>query len=100
MQEEPFWLWRGDTLLLRCQVQPGAARDLIVGKHGGRLRVRVAAPPEGGAANERLCRVVATAFGVPSARVNLESGGSSRFKTLTVQAPARIPGDLGISRDE
>jgi uncharacterized protein (TIGR00251 family) len=91
-----FWQWRGTTLLLRCQVQPGAAQDRIIGEHGGRLRVRVCAPPSDGAANQRLCRLLATAFGVAVARVTLESGASSRLKTLAVHEPARLPGELGI----
>jgi hypothetical protein len=99
MGSERFWEWRGDTLLLRCQVQPGAARDAIVGEHGGRLRIRVCAPPAEGAANERLCRLLGEAFGVPPSRVRLEGGGASRFKMLAVHAPARLPPALHIGPD-
>ena len=34
-----FWNWQGDTLILRCQVQARAARDEVIGEHGGRLRI-------------------------------------------------------------
>lgn len=99
MDATPFWQWRGDTLLLRCQVQPGAAADGIVGEHGGRLRIRVSAPPAEGAANKRLCRLLAEVFGVSASRVSLESGGGGRLKTLAVEAPSRLPQELGIRRD-
>ena len=100
MSAERFWRWRGDTLLLRCQVQPGASRDAIQGEHGGRLRIRVCAPPAECAANDRLCRVLGDAFGLPAFRVALESGAASRLKTVALRSPARLPPDLGIARDE
>lgn len=96
MQEPPFWHWKDDTLVLRCHVQPGASRDAIGGEHGGRLRVRVAAPPVDGAANERLCRVLAKAFGVAPGAVSIESGHGGRLKSASIRAPAVLPETLGI----
>ena len=50
----PFWRWQGEVLSLRCQVQPRASADRIIGEHGGRLRIRISAVPSEGAANEWL----------------------------------------------
>lgn len=100
MGEERFWHWRGNALMLHCQVQPGASREGIIGEHGGRLRIRISAPPAEGAANARLCRVLGEAFGVPASRVSLERGGASRYKTVVVYAPERFPEQLGIRPDE
>jgi uncharacterized protein YggU (UPF0235/DUF167 family) len=44
----------GEVLVLRCQVQPRASEDRIVGEHGERLRVRIRAVPSDGEANVRL----------------------------------------------
>ena len=82
MSATRFWQWRGSTLVLACQVQPGAAQDRIVGEHGGRLRVRVHAPPAEGAANARLCGLLSEAFGVSATAVVLQSGHASRFNTF------------------
>jgi uncharacterized protein (TIGR00251 family) len=96
MSASRFWQWRGATLVLACQIQPGAAQDRIVGEHGGRLRVRIHAPPAEGAANARLCGLLGEAFCVSAAAVVLQSGHGSRFKTVTVAAPRRLPPELGI----
>ena len=95
----PYWRWFGPRLELQCQVQPGAASDRLVGEHGGRLRVRVNAPAHGGAANERLRRVLGEAFGVPVSAVTIERGHASRFKTLVVHSPACLPAALAIARE-
>ena len=39
---------------ISVRVSPGARRTEVVGRHGGGWRVRVAAPPERGRANEAL----------------------------------------------
>jgi uncharacterized protein (TIGR00251 family) len=70
---------------------PRSARNEIIGPHGGALRVRVSAPPVRGAANAALVGLLADALGVPKSFVEIESGGSSRLKTLRV---------YGIQREE
>jgi uncharacterized protein (TIGR00251 family) len=50
-------------VVVETWVVPGAARSEIAGLHGGALRVRVAAPAEGGKANRAAARLVARALG-------------------------------------
>lgn len=69
---------------LTLHVRPRAARTETAGLHGDALRLWVAAPPVEGAANEEIVRFVATALGVPRARVTLVSGGTSRRKVVEV----------------
>ena len=52
------------TIVLRVHAQPGAGRTAVVGRHGDSLKVRVAAPPQGGRANEALTRLLAETFGL------------------------------------
>ena len=44
---------------LAIQVQPRASRTELAGIHGDALRIRLAAPPVDGAANEELIRFLA-----------------------------------------
>jgi uncharacterized protein (TIGR00251 family) len=69
-----------DAAVLLVHVQPGAGRSAIVGRHGAALKIRVAAPPEGGRANEACADLLAETFGVKRAQVELVSGPSSRAK--------------------
>ena len=72
----------GFTLFVR--VVPRASRSEIVGLHNGALKIRVAAPPVEGAANDELVKFVAKKIGVPPSSVTLISGASSRSKTLRI----------------
>ncbi len=67
-------------LLLR--VKPGAARTRVVGRYGERLKVEVAAPPEGGKANAALLDFLSERLG---AAVSLSGGMASRDKAVLVE---------------
>jgi uncharacterized protein (TIGR00251 family) len=64
---------------------PGASRDRIVGPIGEALKVQVAAPPESGKANARLCEVLARALLVPTSAVQVARGHGSSRKVVVVQ---------------
>jgi uncharacterized protein YggU (UPF0235/DUF167 family) len=55
-----------------------------VGAPAGVLRVRVAAPPVAGAANEALVRLLARTLDVPRGAVRVVHGEASRDKTVEV----------------
>ena len=75
----------GDAVVLRVHVQPGAARTSLVGRHGDALRLRVAARPVDGRANDAVVGWVAATLGVPRAAVTLVSGARTRRKRLRVE---------------
>ena len=65
------------------RVTPRGGRDVIDGwTDDGTLRVRVAAAPADGKANEAVARLLARAAGVPISRVRIVSGASSRTKLV------------------
>lgn len=84
------WLRResAGSLLLSLHVQPGAKKTEIVGLHGGALKIRLAAPPVDGKANESLVAYLAQRLEVPRAQVELVSGATSRLKRLRVRGAA------------
>lgn len=73
-----------DVVELAVHAQPGAGRTQVVGRHGDALKVRVAAPPEKGRANDAVAALLADAFGVPTSAVELVSGAASRQKRFHV----------------
>ena len=66
------------------RVTPNARRSEVVGVEAGVVRAKVAAPPEGGRANDELCRLVAEWFGVRNSAISIVRGHSSRIKTVRV----------------
>ncbi len=79
-----FFLPTGQGYVLRLTVVPGAQRTQVVGLHGDRLKVRLAAPPEKGAANRELIEFLARALNLPKTSLKLTQGASSRAKVITV----------------
>lgn len=84
----------GDVLSLTLHVQPGAKRTEVAGRHGDALKIRLAAPPVEGRANEALLRFVAETFGVPLRQVELRQGGQSRHKVVAVSGSRVDPETL------
>lgn len=76
------------TAVIRLHVQPGAGRTAVVGRHGDAVKVRVAAPPEGGRANDAVVALVAATFDLKLAQVSLVSGESSRAKKVKIDGIA------------
>jgi uncharacterized protein (TIGR00251 family) len=67
---------------LRLRVSPGATRAEVVGCHGEAWKVRVAAPPEAGRANDAVVRLLADTLSVSRNAVTLVSGQGSRDKIV------------------
>ena len=67
------------------QVQPRAARSEIVGAHGDAIKIRLAAPPVDGAANEELVRFLAERLGVRRNDVTIVRGDTARRKALRIR---------------
>lgn len=79
---------------LQVKVVPGASRSEIIGRLGAALKVRVAAPPEGGQANQVVVAMLAATVGLPFAAVSVVSGHASVSKVLVFQGL-----DAAILRD-
>lgn len=86
-----------DGVELALQIQPRASRTEVVGAHGDALKIRLAAPPVDGEANEELVRFLAKTLGVPKSAVTIVSGATGKRKRVRVvgvtaaQASERLP---------
>lgn len=69
---------------LRIQVQPRASRTELAGTIGGALKIRLAAPPVDGEANDELIRFLAKTLGVAKRAVTIVRGGTGRKKVVRV----------------
>jgi uncharacterized protein (TIGR00251 family) len=63
---------------------PRAATTAVAGRHGDAVKIRIAAPPVDGAANEELIRFLATRLRVPRNAIAITGGKSGRRKTVSI----------------
>ena len=71
--------------MLELHVQPGAARSEFAGRHGERIKVRLAARAIDGKANEALVEFLAAHYAVAKRKVRIESGLKSRQKRVVIE---------------
>ena len=72
------------TATLVVHVVPRARTTAVSGRHGDALKIRLAAPPVNGAANDELVRFLAEQLGVPRNAVTIAAGHTSRRKTVKI----------------
>ena len=65
-------------------MQPRASRDEIIGWQDATLRLRVTAPPVGGAANTAVARLLARALDVPFSAISVVRGLKGRDKVVEI----------------
>ncbi|HWC72970.1 MAG TPA: DUF167 domain-containing protein [Gemmatimonadales bacterium] len=65
-------------------IVPRAATTTVAGRHGDAIKIRIAAPPVDGAANDELVRFLARRLGVPRNAIRITAGESGRRKTISI----------------
>lgn len=73
----------------RARIVPRASKNQIVGVEGDAVKVRLAAPPVEGKANDALVKFLASLLDVPRSSVEIISGQSSRNKTIRIRGISR-----------
>jgi len=76
-------------MMLRVKVIPRSARTEVAGEMAdGTLKVRIAAPPEKGKANDALVAFLASHFQVPRSAVAIVSGHGAPMKLVRIETGA------------
>lgn len=83
-----------DCVTLTLHVQPGAKRSEVTGLHGEALKIKLAAPPIDGRANQALQKFIAELFAVPLRQVELKQGAQSRHKVVAITGSKIKPESL------
>jgi len=63
-------------------VQPRASRSGLAGESGGVLKLKIAAPPVDGKANQECRRFLAELLGIPRSAVEIVVGEASKTKVI------------------
>jgi uncharacterized protein (TIGR00251 family) len=82
-----FWKETGGELWLNVKAVPGSSKTELAGVQEGRLRIRVAAAPEDGKANDCLVAFLAKLLGCRKKEIVIKSGEKSRLKTIVLPLP-------------
>lgn len=81
----PAWLENHSKgVVIKIVVQPKASKTEIIGPHGEppRLKIRIAAPPVEGEANEELLRFLRKLLKCTSSEIGILRGESSKQKDI------------------
>ncbi len=65
-------------------VQPRSSKAAIVGCHDNALKIKLTAPPVGGAANKQCIQILAKALGLPKSAVAITGGQTGRLKQISI----------------
>jgi uncharacterized protein (TIGR00251 family) len=71
---------------LKILLTPRAGTDALVGMQGDELKIRIAAPPVDGAANQALLKFLAKLLGLGSGDLRLTAGQTGRRKIVKIEA--------------
>jgi uncharacterized protein len=71
-----------NSVNIQVQIQPKSSHNQIVGLHDGRLKIKIAAPPVDGKANESLIEFLAKTFKTSKSNIEILKGHTSKLKTI------------------
>ena len=72
------------AITFTVRAQPRATKNAVVGEVEGALKLKLAAPPVDGAANEELIRFLAQLFAVPRRTISILSGATAKTKIIRI----------------
>ena len=79
-----------DAARLEVHIQPNSSRNMITGYTGGVLRVKIAAPPVEGKANQKLIEFLSEVLDTAKSNIRIVSGQTGKHKILEI---ANLPSE-------
>jgi uncharacterized protein (TIGR00251 family) len=70
---------------LGVSLSPRAGSNALIGRHGSDLKIKIAAPPAGGLANQALLKFLAGLLGCGRDRLSLVAGQRGRRKIVKIE---------------
>lgn len=77
-----MWKETNEGIIIPVKVSPKSSKNAILGWENGELKIRIAAIPDKGCANEELITFLSKKWNINKSNIKLISGASSRHKRL------------------
>jgi uncharacterized protein len=74
-----------EGIILKIKVIPKSSKTEIVGKENDEIKIRLAAIPDKGAANEELIRFLSKHLGIAKTKIQIIHGETSRHKKILLK---------------
>jgi len=74
-----------ESVRLQVQIQPNASQNKIASFTGKILKVRIAAPPVEGKANQKLIEFLSDVLDTAKSNIVIESGHTGKHKLLSIK---------------
>ena len=74
-----------EGLVLKIFVLPRSSKNMLAGRHGDALKIKLTAPPVEGAANKMCITFLAQHLGLPKSSLEIVSGHTGRTKLILVR---------------
>ena len=78
-------------IVFKVFIQPRSSKNMIVGRHGDSLKLKVTAPPVEGAANKMCVKLLAKSLSVSPSSLEIISGHGSRTKKILLKSEQTPP---------
>lgn len=79
-----------DGLIFSVYVQPRASKCAVVGLHDDALKIKLTAPPVGGAANKQCIQLLSKILGLAKSDISITGGIHHRKKQIRI-SPRNTP---------
>jgi uncharacterized protein len=89
-----------DGVVFTAKVVPGSSKTALAGLYDGMVKIKIAAAPEKGKANECLVEFLSKQLGIPKKYVTVTSGTISPVKKIQVMglSAAAFMEKLGLNK--
>lgn len=75
-----------DGVIFSVKVVPGSSRAGICGVLGGKIKIKITAPPEKGKANQSLIDFLAKKLGLKKNQIRIMSGQTKKVKQIRLSS--------------